>query len=50
MKTKTDENDPISKKLVNYVQRVTIDIYFNGPSSNKYLSEFMQGYKSKGVV
>ncbi len=49
MKTRTDANDALAKSLVKYVQKVTIDMYFKGPTSNQPLSNFINGFKSDGI-
>lgn len=50
MKTKTDANDIIASKLVNYVQKSTINMFFSGPTSNKRLPDLINGFESVGIA
>lgn len=49
-KSKADSQDPDALKLVNYIQKVVIDIFFSGPFSIKKTNELVNGYKSLGVT
>jgi hypothetical protein len=44
LKVQTDCNDSQAKKLINYVQRVAIDVFFGGPTTTRPISDFVLGY------
>jgi hypothetical protein len=49
-KSKADAEDALANKLVNYVTRIAIDLYFGGSTTTKPISEFIKGFSSAGIA
>jgi hypothetical protein len=49
-KSKADSQDFQALKLINYVQKVVIDLFFSGPYSIKPTNQIVSGYKSQAVI
>lgn len=49
LKTKGDSGDQTAQKLVGYVQKVSIDVYFGGPTIKKPINDLLSGLQSKGL-
>lgn len=49
LKTLCDSGDQKAKKLVNYVQKLAIDVYFGGPTTTSSTAGIINGLESVGV-
>jgi hypothetical protein len=50
LKTQCDAGDATAKKLVNYVQRLAIDVYFGGATTNRPINEVVAGIGARGIA
>lgn len=49
-KSKADSQDPQAIRVINYIQKVVIDLYFSGPYTVKKTNQIVKGFTSKGVI
>jgi hypothetical protein len=50
LKTQCDAGDETAKKLVNYVQKVSLDVYFGGANTVRPVSEVLLGFQPSGLT
>jgi hypothetical protein len=50
LKTQCDAGDETAKKLVNYIQKVSLDVYFGGANTVRPVSEVLLGFQPSGLT